>query len=69
MKLRPYRNPENVDESRVPDGWRFLYADEFSTLWFQDRPCRRWIPWWHEFSKDNSHGNQSYKTYIVPVNA
>jgi hypothetical protein len=39
-RLRPYHNPENVDESRVPEGWRFLYADElieqkltFSRFW------------------------------------
>jgi hypothetical protein len=28
MKPRPYHNPENLDESLVPAGWRFLYADE-----------------------------------------
>jgi hypothetical protein len=28
MKLRPYHNPENIDESKVPPGWRFRYADE-----------------------------------------
>ena len=28
MNLRPYHNPENLDESLVPAGWRFLYADE-----------------------------------------
>ena len=28
MKLRPYHNPENLDESVVPAGWRILYQDE-----------------------------------------
>lgn len=27
-RLRAYHNPERVDESRVPKGWRFRYADE-----------------------------------------
>jgi hypothetical protein len=29
--MRPYHNPENVDESKVPDGWRFRYVDEIIT--------------------------------------
>jgi len=56
-RLKPYHNPENVDESRVPKGWRFVYADElieqkltFSRLWRPgwsfvfpqwDCPCHR----------------------------
>ena len=31
-RLRPYHNPENVDESRVPKGWRFRYADEMTAI-------------------------------------
>lgn len=40
MKLRPYHNPQQVDESRVPDGWRFLYEDEPRPIC--PRPCRLW---------------------------
>lgn len=28
MSLRPYHNPENLDESLVPSGYRLLYAGE-----------------------------------------
>lgn len=43
-KLLPYHNPENVDSSKVPAGWRFLYADEAGQA--QITPCRMWIPSW-----------------------
>jgi hypothetical protein len=71
MKLRPYHNPEKVDESRVPDGWRFLYADEAGTK--QDKPCRVWLPkcceppsGFHE--RTDFIGDHPGITYIVPVN-
>ena len=63
MKLRPYHNPENIDESKVPDGWRFRYADEMG-----NRPyiCAvfllgEWIPALHY------NGTVPEITYIVPV--
>jgi hypothetical protein len=28
MKLRPYHNPKNLDESLVPAGWRLAYLGE-----------------------------------------
>lgn len=40
MKLRPYHNPKNVDESKVPSEWRFRYADEKPTP--TQSLCRTW---------------------------
>lgn len=65
MKLLPYHNPEKVDESRVPDGWRFLYADEAGKS--QNKPCRLWIR--TGFGGSDYNGYLSQYTYIVPVNA
>ena len=66
MNLRPYHNPENVDESRVPDGWRFLYADEAGKD--QNKPCRAWSGFF--FDSFSNYFGQFYDwTYIVPVNA
>lgn len=72
MKLRAYHNPENVDASRVPDGWRFLYADEAGRK--QNKPCRVWLPAWTLtplcFSPQEHWGGDWLEmTYIVPVNA
>lgn len=69
-RLLPYHNPENVDESRVPKGWRFLYADEAGKR--QNKPCRVWL---HEGCEppncfdiaDHWQGNCAFFTYIVPV--
>lgn len=62
-RLRPYHNPENVDESRVPKGWRLLYEGErpnqskAASVWFRDA-----------FSPSQTHFYwvPTY-TYIVPV--
>lgn len=65
-KLRAYHNPEGVDESKVPDGWRFLYADEAGKS--QNKPCRAWMgP--RPFFEDGYDGNSHIITYIVPVSA
>lgn len=66
MKLRPYHNPENIDESKVPDGWRFLYHDEAYKV--QHRPCRSWLNCGH-FSMDDTFNGSADLTYIVPVNS
>ena len=63
MKLRPYHNPENVDESKVPDGWRFKYADEikcrqFESLFWTAYPDPEML---------NGNGLSPNITYIVPV--
>ena len=70
MKLRPYHNPENVDESKVPDGWCFPYQP----LSLRVKVCRLWWPenggadgdWVDEipFAELDEHF-----TYIVLVNA
>lgn len=71
MKLLPYHNPEKVDESRVPDGWRFLYADEAGKA--QDKPCRVWLPKYCESPNTfgasiKASGECLQMTYIIPVN-
>ncbi len=65
-KLRPYHNPEGVDEAKVPDGWRFRYADEMTTP--ASTFCRAWAgP--TRFCRGNGFaGTASWLTYIVPVN-
>jgi hypothetical protein len=64
ITLRPYHNPENIDESLVPDGWRFRYADEIKA-----RPrlsaldlLGEWLP------SCKYTGAHHAITYIVPVN-
>lgn len=67
MKLRPYHNPENVDESKVPDGWRFRYANElgYSVV----SKCRLWLPRSNKFgNQETCTGLHNAWTYIVPVN-
>lgn len=63
-KLRAYHNPRNIDESLVPDGWRFRYADEIkrpvTICKFWSRACNGW-----EWS--NLKGRDQLATYIVPV--
>ncbi len=64
-KLRPYHNPESVDESKVPKGWRMLYANEAGQA--QLSACRMWIPSWGRFGVDKAIGQDRRITYIVPV--
>jgi hypothetical protein len=65
-RLRPYHNPQNVDESKVPAGWRFRYADEAGTP--ATTPCTPWLTnrfcWLTDFN-----GTLFRHTYIVPVDA
>jgi len=70
MKLRPYHNPQRVDESKVPEGWRMLYADEFPLPQYHMRPCRLFSPYLRVKEFSNSSfclGNNPQYTYIVPV--
>ena len=66
MNFRPYHNPEKIDESLVPDGWRFRYADEMDGI--VEGPCIQWnhVDWSHYRM---FMGTNSRKTYIVPVNS
>lgn len=71
MKLRPYHNPENVDESLVPDGWRFFYIGEFPSQTAIPRDKRRARVWLGDgigfsIASQNFGWVQDY-TYIVPV--
>lgn len=70
MKLRAYHNPENVDESRVPDGWTFplhpfLLRRSVCKLWWPNRPEAEsdWID-----EKPFAELDKGF-TYIIPVNA
>lgn len=64
-RLLPYNNPENVDESRVPKGWRFLYKSEAGQA--QLGLCKMWQPSWNDFGANNAMGQDRRITYIVPV--
>lgn len=68
MNFRPYHNPENIDESLVPDGWRFRYADETNLV--AQTQCTAFLfttdQWDHEL---NWNGTCPGLTYIVPVNS
>ena len=64
FKIRPYHNPEGVDESKVPGGWRFRYADE---LGLPPERCRL-FGFDGKFSRCECAGGQiEFFTYIVPV--
>lgn len=65
-RLRPYHNPQGIDESKVPPGWRFLYADEAGKK--QSKPC---LPWFYSgLDLSSCHdGDRLDITYIVPVDA
>jgi len=67
MKLRAYHNPKNIDESLVPNGFRFRYADEMRT-----KTTNRNLKFWSsrgEWQQARLHGIDPLATYIVPVNA
>ena len=61
-RLRPYHNPENVDESRVPKGWRFRYADEMTT-----KACMSKFGGMHRWYRSVEYGRNPCVTYIVTV--
>lgn len=68
MTFRPYHNPDKVDESKVPEGWRWRYADEIGKR--APRPCRAWGLHDAVWTRcDKWHGTHSEITYIVPVNS
>jgi hypothetical protein len=72
-KLRPYHNPNKVDESKVPEGWRMLYADEFPLRKNHKRRCRLLINptlgsgRGYFGDRENCTGALRFITYIVPV--
>ncbi len=65
-RLRPYHNPENISESKVPEGWRFRYADEMGKK--EPKAHYLFLRFGEiEMSPSSSHGCWPYLTYIVPV--
>lgn len=67
MNFRPYHNPENIDESLVPDGWRFRYADEMLN---RAKDCRIYRPNYGDFNSISFKTGMDFRyTYIVPVNS
>ena len=67
MKLKSYHNPENVDESKVPDGWRFRYADEIH-IPIVTHTCKTWIAKSGRFSYWADYiGTWMGSTYIVLI--
>ena len=65
MNLRPYHNPENIDESLVPDGWRFRYADEIIVKPRLFALCLH-CEWFESIRLSGAHKDI---TFIVPVNS
>lgn len=61
-KLRPYHNPQNLDESLVPKGWRLRYDDE---KWTPTMRARfRFEGKWFD---SVWYGVGEFTTFIVPV--
>ena len=65
MKLRPYHNPKNIDESLVLAGFRFRYADEMGS---QNSRCSYWSTIYQRWEVTNMKGQSLFDTYIVRVN-
>lgn len=67
-RLRTKHNPERIDGSKVPRGWRFLYAEEAGER--QRKPCRMWDCTLNKFSEEMNYiGNSLSCTYIVPIDS
>jgi hypothetical protein len=63
-KLRAYHNPQKIDESLVPDGWRFRYADEMRVPVTR---CQYWSCNLSCWNGSRMNGLLQFFTYIVPV--
>lgn len=61
-RLPAYHNPEKVDESKVPAGWRFRYAHEMD----QYAITARWFDG-NTWYCSCTYGRDRWLTYIVPV--
>ena len=63
-----YHNPQEVDESVVPAGWRMLYEYEFPLRFTHARRCRIYVVPENCFGdRETCTGALSYLTYIIPV--
>lgn len=61
-------NPENVAESLIPEGWRFLKSFEVDGRF--DGKCRGWVDWMNNDSWGRMgewSGRNKNHTYIVPI--
>lgn len=66
-RLEPYHNPDNVDECKVPRGWRMRYRSEKDAI--VTTPCSGWLDWLNSYDEDTAwRGDLEEVTYIVPVN-
>lgn len=64
--LEPYHNPAEVDESKVPRGWRMRYQSEAGARVIG--ACKIYDEFTEAFSLDSSwYGLLFGPTYIVPV--
>ncbi len=60
-------NPENVPDSAVPSGWRFMLTTEYRKL-PKGTPCRVWHRQKRVFSDKSEYlGISRHNTYIVPA--
>ncbi len=62
-------NPENVPQSAVPPGWRFMWRHEVGAL-PEGTKCRVWgrVLSGRDFTFDQEYkGNLERRTYIVPA--
>lgn len=70
MKLHPYHNPAGLDESKVPDGWRFAYQGEYidthARFW-----AFSWVTGFSDWSRNIRFRDFAPRdiTMIVPVDA
>lgn len=65
--LEPYHNPDEVDESKVPKGWRMRYQSEAGEL--TKGQCIAFLNDYNKFSfSTDFQGTATGITYIVPVN-
>lgn len=62
-RLRAYHNPQKLDESKVPVGWRLKYADEANTPLYNAMWRSPHMGW--KFT--TMFGREPEVTYIVPV--
>lgn len=68
FRLLPYHNPQHVDASTIPHGWRFLYAHEFPLPFPCNLPCRLHVVPTNQFTRRQTcTGAVPGITYIIPT--
>ena len=61
--MNEYHNPENIPESKIPQGWTFIPKDKFPLKTKQ--PCRSWLGAGHFSEDDDWNGDADWITYII----